>query len=266
MASPVTPGVDLVSFAHPVLINLPEREDRLVDSLAELSIAAGRPVAVGDDVHLIRPERFSDAAGFANPGYRSNTHAHLQAATWAKERGLERVLVLEDDLAFGPAWSMWGSRLVEALATGSWDLANLGYLDVWNEAPTVPDEPIIGGGGTGVDPAGWARFAGKVNGAHAYLLAESILDDWIAHLEAVLAGRPGDDLRGPMASDGAINTFFWVHSDRVRLLAVPNLVGTRPTRSDIDPGRIDRLPMVRSVVESARRWNRRRGRRAINYR
>ncbi len=266
MAQPVTPGVDLASFAHPILINLADRPERLADSLSELSGAFGRTVAAGDDVHLVRPVRFSEAAGFANPGYRSNTHAHLQAAHWARESGRERVLVLEDDLAFSPAWAAWGPRLVQDLADRPWQLANLGYLDLWSEAPSRADDPLPGT----VSPSlpggvGWSRFAGRVNGAHAYFLHRSVLDVWIEHLEQVLHGEPGDDLRGPMASDGAINTFFWVNPGMVRLLAVPNLVGTRPTRSDIDPNPIDRLPIVGPVAEVARRLHRRRGK-AINYR
>lgn len=264
MASPVTPGLDLTAFAHPMLINLPERRDRLVDSLAELSAAAGRRLVADADVELIRPVRFTEAAGFANPGYRSNLHAHLQAARSARAAGHERTLVLEDDLAFGPAWAVAGPRLVAALAHRPWDLANLGYLDEWGEAPVSPDDATGAGADDGI---GWARFAGRVNGAHAYLLNRPVLDPWIAHLEAVFDGRPGDDLRGPMASDGAVNTFFWVEPDRLRLVAVPNLVGTRPTRSDIDPSTVDRLPIVGRAVEVVRRWRRRRGRTGtINYR
>lgn len=268
MAQSVSPGVDLASFAHPVLINLPERPERLADSLDELSTAAGRPMVAGDDVHLVRPVRFDDPGGFLNAGYRSNTHAHLQAATWAREQDKERILVLEDDLAFSPAFAAWGPRLIEALAEETWQLANLGYLDLWSEAPARPDEPLAGTVSPSLPAgAGWARFAGRVNGAHAYFLHRSAYDVWIDHLETVLVGEPGDDLRGPMASDGAINTLFWIRPELVRLVAVPNLVGTRPTRSDIDPSPVDRLPVLGSLAEVARRWVRRRRReQAINYR
>ncbi len=268
MGQSASPEIELASFAHPILINLPERTERLADSLAELSTATGRPVVVDRDVHLIRPTRFTEPAGFANPGFRSNLHAHLQAARWARESEWERVAVFEDDLACNPLFATWAPRLLAQLVERPWHLANLGYLDEWGEAPVEPDVPLPDS--VAASPPrgiGWARFAGRTNGAHAYLLHRRAYDDWIDHLETVLEGRPGDALQGPMPSDGAINTFFWVGPDRIRLVASPNLVGTRPTRSDIDPGAIDRLPLVGGLVESARRWRRRRRpSAAINYR
>lgn len=267
MAPSASPGVDLASFAHPIIINLPERTDRLTDSLVELSRAAGRSIEIDRDVQVIHPARFAQAGGFANPAYRSNLDAHLRAARLAREQGHERALVLEDDVAFGPGWSTWGPGLLDQLADRPWQLANLGYLDEWGEAPVRPDVPLQGSESVRPRGVGWARFDGRVNGSHAYFLHRSVLGEWIAHLETVLTGVPGDSLRGPMSSDGAINTFFWINPDRIRLLATPNLAGTRPTRSDIAPGPVDRLPVVGDLAEAIRRWGRRRNpERAINYR
>jgi glycosyl transferase, family 25 len=263
---------DVLDFAAPVLINMADRPERLADSLADLSAAVGRPIRAGRDVHLIRPVRFADPGPFANAGFRSNTHSHLRAAQWARAEGHERLLVMEDDVAFCPSWPVWGPRLLADLAGRPWHLASLGYRDAWGEAPTVPDEPLADLGGEGVvepEPAGgigWARFSGQVLGAHAYLLHSSAYDAWIEHLEAVLDGTPGDDLQGPMPSDGAINTFFWMDPDRIRLLAVPIAVGTRATRSDITPALVDRIPVVGPVAEVGRRWYRRiRPQSSINY-
>lgn len=258
MTPSVAPVADLLVFARPVLINLAERRDRLDDSLDELAEALGRRPVVGEDLHLIRPRRFDDAAGFASPGFRSNFDAHLRAAHWAREARAPRLLVLEDDVAFNPAWRRFGPDLLARLTLRPWDLASLGYLDDFGEAPA---RPAPDGGDDASGPAGWTRFSARVNGAHAYLVNGPSLDDWIGHLEAVRDGTPGDDVLGPMASDGAINTFTWADPRRIRLVAVPNLVTTRPTRSDISPGLIDRLPVVSSAVEQARRWRRRRDRR-----
>lgn len=267
MAQPIFAGVDLASFARPIVINLPERTGRLADALTELSGASGRPVEVGDDVEVIHPARFTEPGGFANPAYRSNLDAHLRAACLARALGREQVLVVEDDLAFNPLWSTWGAGLLASLADQPWQIANLGYLDEWGEAPTEPDQALPGSLAVNLDGIGLARFTGRINGSHAYLLHHSVLDAWIDHLTTILHGEPGDDLRGPMSSDGAINTYFWIHHEQVRLVATPNLVGTRPTRSDITPGRLDRLPLVGDAVEVARRLNRRRQRASvINYR
>lgn len=250
---------DLLSFACPALINMANRPTRLRDSLRELSIATGRPVTV-DEVHLIRPRRFDDAGGFASPGFRSNLDAHLRAATWARDAGHERVLIMEDDLSFRPDLTRVWPALAAELLVRPWHLASLGYLDSWGEAPTAPDHLAAGTAGGEGDrrPAGWARFEGKVNGAHAYLVHARALDEWVTHLATIATGRPGDDLLGPIPSDGAINTFTWVDDSRTRLVAVPNMVGTRPTRSDITPGRLDRVPVIGPTVELLRRWRRHR--------
>lgn len=248
-------GVDIVSFAKPILINMEDRPERLKDSLLELSDAARRPVTA-DDLQLIRPREFTESGGFASTGFRSNLDAHLRAARWARAARFERVLVMEDDLSFGPMWPIHGAALLDRLADRRWHLANLGYLDVWNRAPEF--DPVTG--------PGWLEFTGQVHGAHAYFIHRSGLDAWIAHLEAVAAGTPGDDLQGPMPSDGAINTFPWVNTETVRLLALPNMVGTRPTRSDITPGMVDRLPLLGDLVEHLRAVRRRHGPKVTNFR
>ncbi len=244
-----------MSFAKPILINMENRPERLRDSVAELSAAAGKPVSAGVDVHVIRPQVFDEPAGFTNCGFRSNFDAHLRAAYWARDNGVDRMLVLEDDLSFGPRWAAEGTELLERLETENWQLASLGYLDTWGEAPKAEH---------GGRPR-WVPFTGRVNGAHAYFVHRSGLAEWIEHLEAVASGTPGDQLQGPMASDGAINTFAWVNPHVVRLLALPNMVGTRPTRSDITPGAVDRLPVIGGLAEQLRGLRRRFGAKATNF-
>ncbi len=253
------PKTDLVQFAKPVLINMVNRPGRLRDSLIEISQAAGRRLDAGSDVHIIRPRKFDHPAGFTNCGFRSNLDAHLQVVEWANEQGHERILVMEDDLAFNPQWVHHRCGLIEDLSNQEWQLASLGYFDIWNE---VPDADAL-------DPnrsSGWIEFSKRTNGAHAYFLHHSAYDRWIDHLQAISVGTPGDDLQGPIASDGAINTFGWVYPEIIRLLALPNMVGTRPTASDITPSPVDRLPLVRTVSEHIRKWRRdRHGANVTNY-
>lgn len=250
----------MISFAKPVLINMANRPQRLRDSLIEISQAAGRPLKADRDVHVVRPRQFEDAGGFTNSGFRSNLDAHLQCALWAREQNHEHFLIMEDDLAFNPHWIVHSESLLEELADRDWQIANLGYLDTWNEAPAL--EALEPG-----RKSGWVEFSRKTNGAHAYFLHHSALDRWIDHLRAISTGTPGDNLQGPIASDGAINTFGWVYPEVVRLLAIPNSVGTRPTASDISPSPVDRFPILRTLSEQVRRWRRHRhGSNINNYR
>ena len=230
---------DIATIADIALINLPERTDRLDHALSELARCAGRLLEPGRDLRLIRPQRFDDAGGFLNPGYRSCLMAHLEAAESAGTETDRLLLVLEDDVTFEPRWPELQHRALAHLAEQPWHLANIGY-----EGPPV-EEPD----GNGMR---WARFRGEVIGAQAYLVHPGFLPTWIAHLRAIATGSPGDDLRGPMGPDGALNTITWCDPSVVRMMAVPSMAGQRSFRSDITPSRYDRIPLARPALQALR--------------
>jgi hypothetical protein len=153
------------------------------------------------------------------------------------------VLVLEDDITPREPWWSVGQPLLDVLFTddSSWDMVTLG----WESASPIPAE--LGQGRVGL-----VRYTGVTVGAHAYLIHPRFRDRWQRHLDAILSGREGDSLTGPMAPDGAANTITWVEPDMVRLIAVRSMIGQRRSRSDISPGRFDRVPGVRWAVEAAR--------------
>lgn len=229
----------MLKYAKPVLINMPERTDRLRDSLRELSWASGRPVTE-DDIYLLTPPQFDDAAGFINAGYRSCLHAHLEAAKWGLANGVERLLVFEDDIQFAPDWRTTGVAALEQLEAEPWDLATLGYL------PNL-------GGPEQLGTFEWQRFDGEVIGSHAYVVNGPFLPRWIQHLEAISTGKPGDELTGPISPDGAFNTIVWVDPNIKRFLANPSLVDQRPSHSDINLSRVDKMTALSLPVRLLRR-------------
>jgi hypothetical protein len=256
----------LVDTAFTVLINLPRRTDRFRATMRELDRVTGRRLHVGEDLELLRPPTFDEAAGFINPAYRSCLHAHLEAARLGQASGADRVLVLEDDVTFHPAWDHLESRALAELAGTDWDIANLGWESATEPADLdSPHVPLVDDAGEGADRSAenragragagddvWQRFRGELIGSHAYLLTGRFLPTWIAHLEAIAHGVPGDDLRGPMAPDGALNTITWVDTSVVRLRAVPSLAGQRPSRSDVNTRWIDRVPLARAGATTLR--------------
>ena len=225
---------DLLSFARPILINLPHRTDRLADSLAELRWVAGRPVEPGVDLEVLRPTELTEANGFINANYRNCLISHLRAARWGRENGVERLLVLEDDIQFERRWPAEGPAALSELNDLDWDIANLGYLGTVD-----PDGNRVTRASTV-----WHRFTGEVIGSHAYLVNGRFFDTWITHLEAIAVGEAGDRLRGPMSPDGALNTMTWVEPTTARYVAVPSLVNQRPSRSDVNTGLLDRMPGI----------------------
>ena len=147
--------------------------------------------------------------------------------------------MLEDDIEFNRAWPDLESEALETLSRQAWDIVNLGYLDEM-------DAPIQ------EDHFGWLRFSDEVIGSHAYLVNGPFLSRWIEHLETIANGVPGDNLRGPMSPDGAINTITWVSPETKRYLANPCLIGQRPSRSDVNTKLVDRIPVARWAVARLR--------------
>jgi hypothetical protein len=234
---------DLFEIGTVVLINMENRTDRLRDTLRALDRHV-RPGVTADDIHLLRPPRFEDPAGFSSTAYRSCLHAHLQAAEMAASRGWPALVVLEDDVHFLDTWTAHGADLLAALERTPHDLVMLGYQDdLGHVAATEPD----------VSDAHWQRFDGEVTGSHAYIVNERYLGTWIEHLRAIATGTPGDDVRGPMGPDGAINTASWAEPETIRLIPRPNLVAQRPSRSDINTGKYDRIGILRPIATAARR-------------
>lgn len=219
---------DLLDWASPFLINMETRADRLRESLTDLSWACGRSIEVETDIQLVRPQAFVESAGFASPAFRSCLHAHLDSAKRGLEQRVQRLLVLEDDLHFDHRWSEFAPALIAQLDELDWDIVNLGYLE-GKDAPAPG--PIFG----------LERFDGEVIGSQAYVVNGPFLPKWIQHLEAIVAGVPGDRVRGPMGPDAALNTMTWAEPDTRRYLANPSLIGQRPSRSDISPRFLDRV-------------------------
>ena len=248
------------------VINLPKRTDRRSQVVAELERHAGSAVVL-DRVEIFPAVTATDAGNFASPGIRGCFESHLAVLRAAQEAGHERVLVVEDDLAFN-AQAVAALPVVADLLDGcSWDMVSLGVLhpegftfgpddhqrtvtaayDGWT-APTDDAGEIVAGSADGVH---LRRYRGGHIGAHCMLYNGAVLPSLIAHLERCAAGTPGDHLFGPIPVDGAFNTFAWTH-DVERLVVWPTLAGQRSSRSDITPGRFDRITALRPLLDSVR--------------
>lgn len=230
----------LTSFDRTFVINLAERRDRRRQTLRELRRHFS-PVSVDERVAFHEAVRPDDAGPFRSVGARGVFLSNLEILKMAARDGLESVLVMEDDVRFTSAFRAHSSWLLDELARRHWDLLHIGYLDR-SGVMAQHDErgPVL------VD------FAGQVSGAQCIGFRRSVFEPLIDHLETILAGEPGDRLRGPMPIDGAFNTFKWCHPEMRRLVPVPLLVDQRSSRSDITPKRHDRIGLLRPVLDVGR--------------
>jgi len=209
------------------IINLTSRADRRQETESEFS-AQGfpSPSARGQFFPAIAPV---DAAGFPNRGVRGCYLSHLAILREARNAGANRVLVLEDDIAFSRDIAHWGSQAVALLADRAWDIAYFGHA-----LPNTLGNPH------------WAAVDQPMLLAHCYAVNGKTLNKLVAFLEAILMRPPGHPDGGPMHYDGALNTFIQQNPDIEAVYFSKNLGYQRPSRTDLHrQSIIDRNPLLR---------------------
>lgn len=209
------------------IINLPSRTDRRQETESEFA-AQGFPSPSAQDLFFpaIAP---IDAAGFPNRGVRGCYLSHLAILREARDAGANRVLVLEDDIAFSREIAKLGSQAVAMLADQAWDIAYFGHA--------LPNS---------AEPAHWAAVNQPMLLAHCYAVNGKTLDKLVAFLETILMRPPGHPDGGPMHYDGALNTFIQQNPGIQAVYFSKNLGYQRPSRTDLHrQSIIDRNPILR---------------------
>lgn len=222
-------------FPRAYVINLPERSERRRQTLRMLARVGLHPGP--GEVEFFAAIRPNDQGEFRNVGVRGCFLSHLTVLRKALEDGLDRVLVMEDDLEIDPGLTDKEDRLVTTLSSQPWGMAYLGHR---------VDE---------IQPSsqGLVLFAGSTIGAHFYAVARPVLGELVAYLDAVLTRPGGHPDGGPMDFDGALSTFR-ARTKVPTLFAAPSLGWQRSSRSDVsEPAWFDSLPVARQLVGILRR-------------
>lgn len=240
---PETPAAQalLDCFGRIVVINLPERADRrrgLDAELRKLGLSLDHP-----DVHIFAAIRPAGPEGFPSTGAHGAFRSHLGVMERMLEKGWDRALVLEDDMAFAPGAAARLPGLAAALAGRDWGLV-YGHP---GDQPARTPAPDAAGLVTLPPDLGLIQL-------HFLGLGRSAAEIAVPMLRAMLTRPAGSPEGGPMHVDGALN---WVRAANPALPALaisPAIATQRPSRSDIaDPRWFDRLPLLRDLAVAARR-------------
>jgi hypothetical protein len=224
-------------FGAALVINLPERTDRLRAIQAEFKAAGW------DNVRLVPGIKFVDAAGFKTPSWRGCFHAHLACLEIAQAENLASVLILEDDIALTSALPRLMPSIIDAVRELPWD-----YLYFGHEASgDIPRANRT------TERVTFEKATKEFIGGHFYAVRKRIIPRLILHFERLANGRPGDNDFGPMLPDGAHNTFRRHNHDVRTFLANPKLAWQSSSRSDIAPRAIDSIRSLRPLISVARR-------------
>jgi len=230
-------------FGAAYLINLPERVDRLASAKIEL----GRlkwPIGT-DGINLFPARRFAERGGFPNAGVRGAFYSHWECLQQAHTKGDFGALILEDDISFSSHIPKLTPLIISKLEANNWDIVFFGHYNT-GEIPNANSK---------AEPKEFEFIEcfGEIHGLHFYGVNSRILGRLNEHLERVASGREGDQVTGPMPVDGALNTFRRLNPDVRTFIANPKLGWQKPSRSDITPAKLDRLPAIRPLMSAFHR-------------
>jgi hypothetical protein len=222
-------------FDRTYIINLPQRADRLHHILAEfaragISLEAGRV----EVFPAIKPDA---AQGFPSIGARGCFLSHRGVLLGAMQDKLQRVLIVEDDLAFSDYLMNGGDEMLDGLDAMEWGLAYLGHN--MKMPQTTPPQFLATGDFT--------------VGSHFYAVQGEAIPLLVTYLDAVLAREPGDPSGGPMHYDGALTMFRQAHPSVCTVAASEPLGYQCSSPSDITPRSWDKLPILRELSQLLRR-------------
>ena len=211
-------------FDRICILNLPHRKDRRGAVTRELR---SQGIAIdGERVQLIAATLPAGPADFPSTGARGCFLSHLGCLQQALADGIERLLVLEDDVMFLPKIRQT-QDLAKDLVAADWDLVYPGH-----GLAALPG------------PLRWVRSELGLVGAHCYGVHADALPLLITHLEACLERPSGHPLGSPMHFDGALTVLRRARPDLITLVASQSLAGQRSSRSDIEgPSWLDRVPI-----------------------
>lgn len=231
----------LDAFERIIIINLPERADRR----REIDIELGRAGLSLDHpaVELFSATRPKDIAGFPSLGAHGAFLSHMGVMQSMIDRGIDRALILEDDMAFMPGFASRLPALAEGLNAQPWGIL---YCHPGEEPEKTPAPDTYGLISLPVDL--------ELIQLHFYGMTRKFAEAAVPFLQGMLARPPGSPEGGPMHVDGAMNWVRQANPDQIALAISPQIARQRASPSDIAGSRwFHRVPILRDLVMIVRR-------------
>jgi glycosyl transferase family 25 len=223
-----------------LVLNLESRVDRRNEIADEL---LKNNIKLGVDAHIFKAVRPDAAGDFPSVGARGCFESHLLMLKQARDKGVQHLLIVEDDLSIDKSWSSCASDLINKIQDIDWDIIYFGYELLHDlEKSSAVDNIVI------------KKWDYPVRTTHFYAVHNKIFDRLIEFLEILLSRPAGDPQGGPMHVDGALTTFRKQNPDVVTYLVDPCMGFQRPSKTDIgEPHFLDRYKLLAPVVSKLRK-------------
>ncbi|MEK7265158.1 MAG: hypothetical protein AAB227_03565 [Pseudomonadota bacterium] len=160
--------------------------------------------------------------------------SHREVIREALGKGVQTLLVLEDDVFFRTPSEEKVMAILKAMAATPWDVIYFGYLE--------PSEGQLTQGPL-------ADWQGRVIGGHCYGMNRRFMEKMLAFMDGFGTLHPDGEIVNPTHRDGAFNLFIENNPGFSRRLAVPNLAIQRSSRTDLHENQFfDRTPFLRDAI------------------
>ena len=204
-------------FQQVYIINLPERADRrreIEGQLARIGLGTEHP-----SISFFKAVKPSEAGGWPSVGAKGCFMSHLGVIDLAVENGLDRVLILEDDMDWSPRFIHAGLNALEEVDRKTWHFVH-GGLRSSNDRNAGPVLRAL--------PSETAMTQTHFIGLSAPAIASAA-----AYLKTIASRPPGHPEGGPMHVDGAYSWFRKSNPNLGAYYFEPEIAVQRASRTDI---------------------------------
>lgn len=234
-------GVNFTAYFDSIrIVNLVHRDDRrqeVIEELAKLSIEIDK-----NNVRFYPAVKPEEPAGFPSVGARGCFMSHLSILKQAHDEGVEKLLILEDDVDFIKTIYDVLPDVITELNNLEWDICYFGHhLSLDASSGSL-----------------FKRYDQGIQTTHFYAVKGEVISHLIAFFELILSRLPGDPKGGPMHVDGAISTFRAQNPDVKTIVLCEPIGYQRPSRTDIHALAIyDRIPVIKNILNLYRKIKKR---------
>jgi glycosyl transferase family 25 len=223
------------AFDEVRIINLVDRKDRRREIIEQLNRVGG----LKSNISFFDAHRPDSAGEFPSLGARGCFESHLSILREARDRKVQTLLILEDDLDFTRDGRTRMEPHFAELASKEWSFFYGAYVMPANGRRGLveigADEPVM--------TTSFVAFR------------KTAIPELVAFLDAMSKRPAGSADWGPMHVDGAYTVFRKLNPQHRTFAAFPSLGRQRSSPSDVTQSRmiLDRWPGTRLIASQVRR-------------
>ena len=223
-------------FDRVQIVNMAIREDRRRETEDEFA-ANSFPINT-DSVGFFEAITPEEADEFPNRGAKGCFMSHLTILQDAEARGLNNVLLLEDDLSFSKHVVEYTEVALGALKDMDWDIVYFGHA--------IKNDP---------DTTEWKEVTGRMLTSHFYAVNGKTISRLTEFLKQMSERPCGHPEGGPMHYDGALSTFMSQNDDIKGYYFSKNLGYQRPSKTNIhEPSAVDTNIFLKPLIGMYRKF------------